>query len=86
MTPFTTMTVSELQSALADGASSVDLTRAYLDRIAIPYHPRVIVVYAGDNDLWAGKSPATVAADFEAFCAKIVEEIKEGRHNQRSAD
>jgi aspartyl-tRNA(Asn)/glutamyl-tRNA(Gln) amidotransferase subunit A len=33
-TDFTTMTVTELQSALADGATSVDLTRAYLDRIA----------------------------------------------------
>jgi aspartyl-tRNA(Asn)/glutamyl-tRNA(Gln) amidotransferase subunit A len=30
----TTMTVTELQAALADGATSVDLTRAYLDRIA----------------------------------------------------
>src|SRR3712207_3174523 len=28
------MTVEELQAALADGATSVDLTRAYLDRIA----------------------------------------------------
>jgi aspartyl-tRNA(Asn)/glutamyl-tRNA(Gln) amidotransferase subunit A len=30
----TTMTVTELQAALQDGATSVDLTRAYLDRIA----------------------------------------------------
>ncbi len=33
-TSFTTMTVPELQAALQDGATSVDLTRAYLDRIA----------------------------------------------------
>jgi aspartyl-tRNA(Asn)/glutamyl-tRNA(Gln) amidotransferase subunit A len=32
-TSFTTMTVAELQAALADGATSADVTRAYLDRI-----------------------------------------------------
>lgn len=53
------------------GGSELADSVFYLDRIAIPYHPRVIVVYAGDNDLWAGKSAETVAADFEAFCAKI---------------
>ena len=30
----TSMTVSELQAALQDGATSADVTRAYLDRIA----------------------------------------------------
>jgi lysophospholipase L1-like esterase len=30
-----------------------------------------VVLYAGDNDLQGGKSPATVAADFAAFCEKI---------------
>jgi lysophospholipase L1-like esterase len=53
------------------GGSELADSVFYLDRIAIPYHPRVIVVYAGDNDLNAGKTPETVAADFEAFCTKI---------------
>lgn len=53
------------------GGSELADSVFYLDRIAIPYHPRVIVLYAGDNDLWAGKSPETVAADFAAFCTKI---------------
>jgi lysophospholipase L1-like esterase len=43
----------------------------YLDRIAIPYHPRVVVLYAGDNDLHAGKTPEAITADFAAFCQKI---------------
>ena len=30
----TSMNVDELQAALADGATSVDITKAYLDRIA----------------------------------------------------
>jgi lysophospholipase L1-like esterase len=43
----------------------------YADRIVTPYKPRVVVVYAGDNDLKAGKSPETVAADFKAFRTKV---------------
>jgi lysophospholipase L1-like esterase len=53
------------------GGSELADSVAYLDRIAIPYHPRVVVVYAGDNDLNAGKSPEAVASNFAAFCAKI---------------
>lgn len=36
-------------------------------RIVVPYAPRAVVVYAGDNDLAAGKSVDTVVADFEAL-------------------
>ncbi|MBK7948340.1 MAG: hypothetical protein IPK00_06265 [Deltaproteobacteria bacterium] len=36
-------------------------------RIVIPYAPRAVVVYAGDNDIGAGKSAETVVADFEAL-------------------
>ena len=53
------------------GGSELADSVFYLDRIAIPYRPRVVVVYAGDNDLNAGKTPETVAADFTAFCAKL---------------
>lgn len=40
-------------------------------RIVIPYAPRAVVVYAGDNDIGAGKSAETVVADFEALVALI---------------
>ncbi len=53
------------------GGSELADSVFYLDRIAIPYHPRVVVLYAGENDLNAGKSPETVAADFAEFCAKL---------------
>lgn len=43
----------------------------YADRIVTKYHPRTIVLYAGDNDLSAGKSPERVLADFKAFVAKV---------------
>lgn len=43
----------------------------YADRVVTPYKPRTVVVYAGDNDLFAGKTPEAVAADFKAFRTKV---------------
>lgn len=40
-------------------------------RIVLPYAPRAVVVYAGDNDIGAGKSAETVVADFEALVERI---------------
>lgn len=53
------------------GGSELSDSVSYADRIAIPYRPRLIVVYAGDNDLARGKTPEIVHGDFRAFCAKI---------------
>ena len=52
------------------GSHMADATH-YADRIAIPYKPRVILVYAGDNDIAGGKSPQRVLADYQAFVKKI---------------
>ncbi len=43
----------------------------YADRIAIPYAPRQIVVYAGENDLQNGKSPEDVHASFKTFVSRV---------------
>lgn len=53
------------------GGSQIADSVRYADRIAIPYHPRRIVMYAGDNDLAAGKTPQQVLADFHAFVKKV---------------
>jgi hypothetical protein len=53
------------------GGSQLEDSVFYADRIVIPYRPRMVVLYAGDNDLNAGKTPETVLADFKAFCAKV---------------
>lgn len=45
----------------------------FADRIVIPYRPRAIVLYAGDNDLswpWS-KSPQTVLGDFKQFVSIV---------------
>ena len=44
----------------------------YADRFVIPYHPARIFLYAGDNDLNAGKTPEKVFGDFVAFEKKRV--------------
>jgi len=53
------------------GGSRIADSVRYADRIAIPYHPRKIVLYAGDNDIAAGKSPRQVLGDFQAFVDKV---------------
>ncbi len=52
------------------GSQMADSVR-YANRILIPYQPRTVVVYAGDNDIAAGKSPETVLADYNAFVEKV---------------
>lgn len=53
------------------GGSRIIDSTFYADRIVIPYHPKRIVFYAGDNDLAEGRSPEQVSADFQAFVQKV---------------
>lgn len=43
----------------------------YAPRIVLPYKPRMVVVYAGSNDIHLGVTPAQVRRDFEAFVQVI---------------
>jgi lysophospholipase L1-like esterase len=43
----------------------------YADQLVVRYRPRLVVLYAGDNDLNAGRSPQHVLADFRAFVARV---------------
>src|SRR6185312_3880844 len=40
-------------------------------RIVIPYEPRIVVTYAGENDIDAGTSASAVARDFAKFAAEV---------------
>jgi lysophospholipase L1-like esterase len=53
------------------GGSQIAHAVRYVDRIVTPYAPRLVVMYAGGNDIHAGKEPAAVAADFEAFVRAV---------------
>jgi lysophospholipase L1-like esterase len=57
------------------GGSELADSVFYADRIALPYRPRAVVLYAGENDIAAGKSPESVAADFVAFERKLHETL-----------
>lgn len=49
------------------GGSQLPDVVHFAPRIVIPHRPRLIVLYAGDNDIAAGRTPAQVLADYEAF-------------------
>lgn len=53
------------------GGSELADSVFYADRIVLPYRPRLVVLFAGTNDLKNGKTPETVLADFKAFRTKL---------------
>jgi lysophospholipase L1-like esterase len=53
------------------GGSELGDSTYFADRIVAPYHPRAIVLYAGDNDLYYGHTPQQVRDDFAAFVSKV---------------
>ncbi|HYM87443.1 MAG TPA: SGNH/GDSL hydrolase family protein [Pseudoxanthomonas sp.] len=53
------------------GGSEIRDSTWYADRIVVPYAPRMIVLYAGENDLESGRSPQQVRGDFHAFVTRV---------------
>jgi lysophospholipase L1-like esterase len=49
------------------GGSTLPDVIYFAPRIVLPYRPRLVVLYAGDNDLAAGRTPEQVAADYRTF-------------------
>jgi lysophospholipase L1-like esterase len=58
------------------GGSQIHQVTHYADRIVLPYQPRAVVFYAGENDM-AGlylsrkKSPSEIRDAYREFCQKI---------------
>jgi lysophospholipase L1-like esterase len=61
------------------GGSRLSDVTQYLDRLVLPYKPRLIIVYAGDNDLAEGRSPTDVLHSFEAFVDGVHAELPDTR-------
>lgn len=57
------------------GGSHISDVIYYLNQIVFPYHPKVIVFYAGDNDIAGGKSPERVLSDFQRFVERTHEKL-----------
>jgi hypothetical protein len=59
------------------GGSHLEHVIANAHRIVTPYDPRVVVVYAGDNDLasGSGKTPDDVVRDYQTLVALLKEDL-----------
>ncbi len=57
------------------GGSIIEQSTRYAPRIVWPYKPRLIIFYAGDNDLAEGKTPPQVLADFQSLAARVREQL-----------
>lgn len=51
----------------------------YAPRIVLPYQPKTIAVYAGDNDIQSGKTPQAVLKDFQQFVKIVHQSLPETR-------
>jgi len=56
------------------GGSQIADSVHFADRLIVKHKPRLVVFYAGDNDIAAGKTPDRVAEDFKS----LVEVIHKG--------
>ena len=57
------------------GGSQISDVNQFAKRIVLRYAPRLIVFYAGDNDIAAGKSPERVLKDYIAFTRLVHETL-----------
>jgi lysophospholipase L1-like esterase len=53
------------------GGSTLEEVDHYAQRIVLPYCPRLIILYAGDNDLAEGRTPEQILADFKTFVGLV---------------
>ena len=53
------------------GGSLIADSVKYADRIVIPYKPRIVVLYAGDNDVAANATDDEISNQFAAFDQKV---------------
>ncbi len=53
------------------GGSQIRDATWFADELVVRYRPHQVVVYAGDNDIDAGRTPEQVLADFHGFVARV---------------
>ena len=61
------------------GGSHISDVLHFADRIVLPYRPKVIVFYAGDNDVAGGKSAQRVRDDYRRFVNLINDRLPQTR-------
>ncbi len=53
------------------GGSHMSDLNYFIEDLVFPYGPNAIVVYEGDNDIAAGKTPEKVMADYQSFVNQV---------------
>jgi len=56
---------------LGFGGSTLEACVWFFDRVMMPYHPKRLIVYAGDNDLGDGRNPEQVLTYFKQLAALV---------------
>lgn len=59
------------------GGSIIPENTALVDRLIFPWEPKIIVFYAGDNDIGKGRSPQQVADDWSAYVKTVRAKLPE---------
>jgi lysophospholipase L1-like esterase len=57
------------------GGSHISDINYYFKRVVLPYKPKLIVFYAGDNDIASGKNTQKVLDDFKQFAGMVKEAL-----------
>ena len=53
------------------GGSTIPDCTVFVSRLVLPFEPKTVVFYAGENDIAGGRTPEQVADDFAAFAAAV---------------
>ena len=53
------------------GGSTMADVLHYVDRLVLPYKPRAVVIYEGDNDTFYSVSPETIASQLREIISKV---------------
>ncbi len=61
------------------GGSHLEDVNFYAAQIVFPYKPKLIVLYAGENDLVAGKSVETVFGDYKKLVSSVRKKLPKTR-------
>ena len=61
------------------GGSRLSDCSEHVSKLVLPYKPRLVIVYAGDNDLAEGATPADVLTSFKRFVEAVHRELPETR-------
>lgn len=61
------------------GGSHLEDVNHYAPQIVLPYKPKLIVLYAGENDITAGKLIETIISDFRQFVSVVHSKLPKTR-------